>query len=133
MRKRTLHQQQVLSIRYVRVDRSRLRPTTCGLVGVGMTGAHGGVSSPRHWRPVNQDWPQVASARAIPYAPVPLTVEVRVEWPDGSQGWVGAKAVRWCGRRVHVRWHDLPRCGGTVNVWMHAKDIRRLAPSDLVP
>ena len=82
---------------------------------------------PRYQLPTNQDWPADARVEVIPYAPEPINVTALVEWPDGTRQEVAAQAVRWAGERVHVTWHDYGRSGGTVNVWLHARDVRRRA------
>ncbi|KNX39671.1 hypothetical protein VV01_00335 [Luteipulveratus halotolerans] len=80
---------------------------------------------PQHQLPTNQDWPSDARLERIGYAPHPIDVTARVEWPDGTHQHVAAKAVRWLGERVHVTWRDYARCGGTVNVWLNARDVQR--------
>ena len=80
---------------------------------------------PSHQLPVNQDWPADARLEVIGYAPEPVDVTARVEWPDGTLQQVAARAVRWAGERVHVTWYDHGRCGGTVNVWLNASDVAR--------
>ncbi|QTE28101.1 hypothetical protein [Pengzhenrongella sicca] len=73
-------------------------------------------------RVTNGEVPSKAPLRRMGEIPV----LVRVRWPDATQEWQAATALRWTPTHVMVTWrdaHDLPRCDHFE--WFRSEDVAR--------
>ena len=61
--------------------------------------------------------------RGVEDQPVPIDVEVRIEWADDGEEWLQGRAWRWTRSHVFVRFLDSRSLTGFV--WVRARDLRR--------